>query len=228
MIKSEWKIKNPNSLLEATAVTDTKERKKTTKSPKQEEAISVGKRTKNGEDENVKGTADVNLVVATIIASITFTAGMAMPGGYDGSTGLAYLRKKPSFRYFLAFDSLAFGCSAASMVMHFAVSVHMKLRGKAYKYPIQMTTLLTFLSITLTVLTFVMGTFTVLYEVRSGFSSKSGFGLPGNIAFAAFLATLLYFFTPLLLAFQNYVAGILAPDSEAMMAFAKMFSKLPS
>ena len=57
---------------------------------------------------------NINLLVATIIASITFAAAIQVPGGYDGTTGLANLRNKTSFKFFIAYDALAFSFPAAS------------------------------------------------------------------------------------------------------------------
>lgn len=223
MIKSRWRLNDPRSLEEARAVArDTREKLQKETSPEtddqvpKQEGSSYTDHEKEIErlikDRSVKHTADINLLVATIIASITFTAAMNMPGGYADSDCLANLRKRTSFQSFLAFDSLAFGCSAGSMVMHFAVTAQSKLRGKAYKYPIHLTTLLTFLSITLAVLAFITGTYTALYENKVVPNSKSSFGFPGNIAFAAFFATLLYFFVPLVLAYFIYLVVNLTHD----------------
>ncbi|XP_030508407.2 ankyrin repeat-containing protein At5g02620 [Cannabis sativa] len=165
-------------------------------------------------DKDVKHMADMNLVVSTLIASITFQAAISMPGAgkYNTSTGME------AFKFFMAFDSLAFGCSAASMLIHFAVVVYSKLRGKACKYPIEFTMILTLLSISSSVLAFIMGTKALLYEKKSELTISGStnhkiwdFDFPGNIAIVAFLATLFYVFLPLLMTILNCFL-ILVPD----------------
>lgn len=135
----------------------------------------------------VKNLANVNLLVATIIASITFAAAMAMPGGYDNTDGMAILRTKDSFRYFLVFDSLAFGCAASSMCIHFLVAFTSKFMVETYSYPIKGVVLLTLLSIASTVIAFITGTNAVLKH-------RSGFSLSANIALISFIVPVSFFF----------------------------------
>ena len=73
----------------------------------------------DAKQEGNKNVAEVNLLVATIITSITFAAAITMPGGYSSSDGMTILRRKTNFKLFLWCNSLAFGFSAASIFIHF-------------------------------------------------------------------------------------------------------------
>lgn len=90
----------------------------------------------------LKGISGTHLLVATLIATVTFTAGLAVPGGYkdrgsdsDGrgsDDGTAALVSRAAFRIFLIANALAFYCSTLSVFLHFLTSVehnfHLLLR----------------------------------------------------------------------------------------------------
>ncbi|KAL5546535.1 hypothetical protein UlMin_006222 [Ulmus minor] len=113
--------------------------------------------------KHVKNMANINLLVATILISISFAAGMQMPGGYDDN-GMAILRHTSSFKSFLVYNSLAFGCSAASMFIHFMVSFFSRLFREPSTFPLYFVMILTDLSIFWTVMAFVTGTSSVLNQ----------------------------------------------------------------
>ena len=89
----------------------------------------------NGDDEGrsvsdfVKRVSETNLLVATLIATMTFTAAFTVPGGYNQNgnvdEGLAVLRKNTAFRVFLVANTLAFGLSTTSVFVHFLGSAAM-------------------------------------------------------------------------------------------------------
>jgi len=54
---------------------------------------------------------EVLLVVATLLATITFQAGFMLPGGLNSSSGEATLAKKAAFLVFLLADAYALCCS---------------------------------------------------------------------------------------------------------------------
>lgn len=56
--------------------------------------------------------SDSNLVVATIIATVTFSAAFQVPGGYN-NYGIAVLRRAKQFRLYMLYDALSFGFAAA-------------------------------------------------------------------------------------------------------------------
>nr|POF17390.1 hypothetical protein CFP56_74343 [Quercus suber] len=74
----------------------------------------------------VKRVSETNLLVATLIATVSFTAAFTVPGGYNQSgnvgEGLAVLRKNTAFCVFLIANTLAFGLSTTSIFVHFLAS----------------------------------------------------------------------------------------------------------
>ena len=74
--------------------------------------------------EAIRKMADVNLLVSTIIASVTYAAVIQVPGGYDN--GKAILSKNKDFIRFMSFNARAFLLSLVSMFFHFCVG-HIKV-----------------------------------------------------------------------------------------------------
>ncbi|KAL5566919.1 hypothetical protein UlMin_030083 [Ulmus minor] len=110
---------------------------------------------------DIKNMAGLNLLVATIIATITFAAVFIMPGGYN-EQGVAISSGKKAFKMFMLFDSLAFGCSAASVFVHFLVAAWPKRLG--FIYPVYCVTVLTELSLVGMALAFVQVALVVFPE----------------------------------------------------------------
>ncbi|WMV39580.1 hypothetical protein MTR67_032965 [Solanum verrucosum] len=83
------------------------------------------KREKLEIDKIMKST-QIQVVVATLIMTITFTAGFTLPGGLDNddgpNKGMAILIKKAAFRVFVISDVLAFTCSAAAIFLYFTMA----------------------------------------------------------------------------------------------------------
>ena len=68
-----------------------------------------------------KGQTAKENEVATIIATVTFTAAFTVPGGYESGSdnqGLAILSKQAAFKVFVIANALAFGFSTASMLVY--------------------------------------------------------------------------------------------------------------
>ncbi|KAJ4745406.1 ankyrin repeat family protein [Rhynchospora pubera] len=57
-------------------------------------------------------------LIAALITTVTFASTFTMPGGYDQQTGLAILRKEPSFKIFVIFNTIAM-CSALVVMICF-------------------------------------------------------------------------------------------------------------
>lgn len=83
----------------------------------------------------LKEISGTHLLVAALIATVTFTAGFTVPGGYKDNgllQGTAALSSKVAFRIFFIANSLAFYCSTASAFLHFLRSLeenyHLLLR----------------------------------------------------------------------------------------------------
>lgn len=59
--------------------------------------------------------SDTNLVIATLIATVTFTAALAPPGGY-GDDGKMILRDHSAFRWFQTFNLTSFLLSMTALL----------------------------------------------------------------------------------------------------------------
>nr|XP_048326014.1 ankyrin repeat-containing protein At5g02620-like [Ziziphus jujuba var. spinosa] len=102
----------------------------------------------------VKDFATINLMIATFIATATFTAAFQLPGGYNND-GLAVSSSRADFKKFLFCDTVAFVCSTASMLIHFIVPVLGALAVPLY--PMSWITLLTGTSLVFMVIAFDQG-----------------------------------------------------------------------
>ena len=73
-----------------------------------------------------KRASVTNMLAATLIATVSFTAAFTVPGGYNqnGSVheGLAVLRKTSASRVFLIANTLAFALSTTTVFLHFLAS----------------------------------------------------------------------------------------------------------
>ncbi|XP_060672454.1 uncharacterized protein LOC112491415 [Ziziphus jujuba] len=96
----------------------------------------VGQENKEMKSHRLKNISNIHLLVASLIATVTFTAGFTMPGGYEkdqsSTKGLAMLSNKTSFKVFVIADSIAFYCSSTSVFIQFCGSLehnyHLLLR----------------------------------------------------------------------------------------------------
>ncbi|XP_068312583.1 ankyrin repeat-containing protein ITN1-like [Pyrus communis] len=95
------------------------------KESKEEEARNMGKEAKNKRTE-VKGMRiadiskkmrDTNLIAATLIATVTFTAGFTMPGGFN-TLGAPILIRTKAFQAFIITNTLAMVFSSSSVAFH--------------------------------------------------------------------------------------------------------------
>ena len=72
-------------------------------------------------DSETKNTLETNLVIAMLIATVTFAAAFTMPGGYN-SQGLVTSSAKPAFKAFVIFDTIAFLLSVISVYFQLRLS----------------------------------------------------------------------------------------------------------
>ena len=83
-------------------------------------ALIATKNKRLKKQEAIRKMVDLNFVVATIIASVTYAAVIQMPGGYDND-GEANLKKNKDFKIFMIFNICAFVFSLLSMLFHFCI-----------------------------------------------------------------------------------------------------------
>ena len=68
-----------------------------------------------------KNILETNLVIAMLVATVTFAAAFTMPGGYN-SQGLATLSAKPAFKAFVIFDTIGFLFSVIAVTIQLDTS----------------------------------------------------------------------------------------------------------
>ncbi|KAM3236432.1 hypothetical protein P3L10_016469 [Capsicum annuum] len=85
--------------------------------------------------------AQIHIVVATLIKTVTFTAGITLSGGFesdsDGDQGMDILIRKTTFRAFIVFDAIFFTCSAIAIFIYFLMAdesrpPHLEIVNKLY------------------------------------------------------------------------------------------------
>ncbi|KAM3268318.1 hypothetical protein P3S67_031259 [Capsicum chacoense] len=74
--------------------------------------------------ESIMKVAQIHIVVATLIMTVTFAAGITLPGGFESDSdspnqGMAILIRKTAFRAFVVSDAIAFTCSAVAIFIYF-------------------------------------------------------------------------------------------------------------
>ncbi|PHT49213.1 hypothetical protein CQW23_13421 [Capsicum baccatum] len=85
--------------------------------------------------ESIMKIAQIHIVVSTLIMTVTFAAGITLPGGFESypnspNQGMAILTRKTTailtrkttFRAFVVFDAIAFTCSAILIFIYFIMA----------------------------------------------------------------------------------------------------------
>lgn len=107
---------------------------------------------------------EANLIVAALIATVTFAAGFTMPGGYVSEgpqQGAAILRKSSAFKAFMVTDTIAMVLSCSAAFIHLFLVLGHKKNSLSYFF---IAFRLTMLSMGAMVIAFVTGTYAVLYH----------------------------------------------------------------
>eukprot|EP00258_Populus_trichocarpa_P015304 XP_006371618.2 ankyrin repeat-containing protein At5g02620 [Populus trichocarpa] len=79
-------------------------------------------RNKEGE-EALSKARESHLVVAALIATVTFAAAFTLPGGYKSDRGTAILAKKAAFIVFVISDAMSMVLSISAVFIHFLISL---------------------------------------------------------------------------------------------------------
>ncbi|GMN21254.1 hypothetical protein TIFTF001_045470 [Ficus carica] len=95
----------------------------------------MNKMEKASKSHHLEKISNTHLLVATLIATVTFTAAFTIPGGYENDEkekGMSVLSNMTFFKVFVVVDSIAFCCSTAAVLLQFFSSTensyHLVLR----------------------------------------------------------------------------------------------------
>ncbi|KAF5175006.1 Ankyrin repeat family protein [Thalictrum thalictroides] len=114
-------------------------------------------------EKEIKDQTDFDLLVGALIATVSFTAGITVPGGYtsDGpNKGTAILAKKISFKIFSISNTIALLLSLYAVFSHFCVKrLHKK---EDIIYQLNVATYCSFGAIFAMVVAFITGSYAVL------------------------------------------------------------------
>ena len=115
-----------NNHIPYTYVTTRRESGVLERSRKESAAGDAGNATTIDEErKQANDMGQTNVLVATLIATVSFAAAFTVPGGYESNgvnKGLAVLSEKTAFRAFAIANSIAFSLSTASVYSHFRAS----------------------------------------------------------------------------------------------------------
>jgi cation transport ATPase len=148
-----------------------KEEKENNDEKNKEEEEKKNNDEKNKEEEEaLSKTRESHLVVAALIATVTFAAAFTLPGGYKSDRGTAILAKKPAFIVFVIADAMSMVLSILAVYIHFWISLIHGLGMVKRKYIGEATirklfafaTLVTIIGMCSMIIAFVTGTYAVL------------------------------------------------------------------
>ena len=154
-------VKNSNSNADRTRNFKADSIKKMAKTNTNSKPVRVN--NSDSKADSIKKMAKNDMLVATLITTVTFTAAFTVPGGYRSQgvdEGKAVLSKTNAFHVFQMANTLAFGLSITSLFYNYA-----KMTFKSVLQPsdhIQRALAFTTYSILLLVVAFVSGTYTVM------------------------------------------------------------------
>ncbi|KAK0607769.1 hypothetical protein LWI29_020280 [Acer saccharum] len=116
--------------------------------------------------KRMEKTKESHLIVAALIATVTFTAAFTLPGGViqeGDKEGTAILSKKAAFQAFVITDAIAVVLSLSAVFAHFLMSlVQSKISIQQSAFLLSYAALSTVMAMGAMVIAFVTGTFAVL------------------------------------------------------------------
>ncbi|KAM2099481.1 hypothetical protein FF1_026779 [Malus domestica] len=128
--------------------------------------------------ESLMKAKDTQLVVATLIATVTFAAGFTMPGGYHSESGSdqgsLILSRNTAFKAFVITNTLAMAMSSCSVLVLLYSSMYTKRKYRTQiSDTFQIVVTLTMLALIAMVIAFVAGTYAVLGGHSPGLALKA-------------------------------------------------------
>jgi hypothetical protein len=122
------------------------------------------------EEEALSKARESHLVVAALIATVTFAAAFTLPGGYKSDRGTAILAKKTAFIVFIISDAISMVLSIFAVFIYFLISlIHglgMEKNKEIGEYTTDMlfgvATLFTMIGMGTMIITFITGIYAVL------------------------------------------------------------------
>ncbi|CAL5413464.1 unnamed protein product [Camellia sinensis] len=132
--------------------------------------------------EEIRKMSATHLIVATLIATISFAAGFTMPGGYNSNKGskqgMPLLITEASFKLFVIANTIAAICSTSSVFLYFTAPLYNLVGGKDQTYDRQidryvMALFLVLIAVAALIVAFITGSYAVL-------SHSLGLAIPGR------------------------------------------------
>ncbi|PHT87340.1 hypothetical protein T459_09446 [Capsicum annuum] len=85
------------------------------------------KKADQTEVESIMKAAQIHIVMATLIMTVTFAAGITLPGGFESDSncpnqGMSILIRKTTFRAFVVSDAIAFTFSVVAIFIYFLMA----------------------------------------------------------------------------------------------------------
>ncbi|KAG5224639.1 ankyrin repeat-containing protein [Salix suchowensis] len=116
--------------------------------------------------EALNKAREPHLIVATLIATVTFAAAFTLPGGYKSDQGTAILAKKPDFIIFLISDALSMALSTSAIFIHFLLALFQGLLNRTTVALFTLALFFTMYSMFTMIIAFISGTYVVLQHDR--------------------------------------------------------------
>lgn len=111
---------------------------------------------------SMREATSAHLVVAALVATVTFAAGFTLPGGYGGEDGTPVLSKKASFKAFVASDVIALCLSVGAIYFYFNMENSFVFGLRTQEYLFVGGFYFTLLAIAAMLIAFVTGLYAVL------------------------------------------------------------------